>query len=415
MSSLFRKEALEHRKDRLYGEVVLLQPLSITILVSVVVVISLAILTILFWGTYARKESVHGYLLPDKGVIKIYAQQAGVTVSNITVEEGDTVKEGQPLVSLLSERSMQGGSDIDTVQLHEIELSLAHSLEQIDSQNKLASSQTAQLKIQIQNLKSEIKQIEQNLQIQREKVQILEERVKSIKTLVDNKTFPAIDYQKIVEELLNAKQGYQQLLSTKATKDSALIQATSELDQLPFKLNSQVRDIENKISELKQRQAEIRGRRGLEIRSPINGRITGVQAREGQTATNNAPLLSIIPKDAVLQAELFVPSRAIGFIQPGQTVRIRFEAFPYQRFGIYEGTVAVISKHVLLPQELPIPLELKEPVYRVTVDLKHQFVMAYGREFPLQSGMILDADIILEKQTLFRWILDPLISLKGRF
>jgi len=110
-----------------------------------------------------------------------------------------------------------------------------------------------------------------------------------------------------------------------------------------------------------------------------------------------------------------VPSRAIGFVTQGQTVRIRFDAFPYQRFGIYEGQVAVISKHVLLPQELPIPFaDLKEPVYRITVNLKKQYVMAYGKQFPLQAGMSLDADIILEKQTLFRWILDPLISLKGR-
>jgi membrane fusion protein len=219
----------------------------------------------------------------------------------------------------------------------------------------------------------------------------------------------------MVEEYLVQKQRYQELLSSKSAKQNALAQSESELDQLPIKSKSRISEIENNISELKQRYAEIKGRRGLEIRSPITGMITAVQAREGQQANNNTPLLAIIPKDAQMQAELFVPSRAIGFITKGQIVRIRYDAFPYQRFGIYEGTVVVISKHVLLPQELPIPLDLKEPVYRITVNLKNQNVMAYGKEFPLQAGMSLDADIILEKQTLFRWILDPLISLKGRF
>ncbi|MBS0287637.1 MAG: HlyD family efflux transporter periplasmic adaptor subunit [Proteobacteria bacterium] len=414
-SSLFRKEALEHRKDRLYGDVVLLQPLSMTILVSAVVVICMLILTILFWGTYARKESVHGYLLPDKGIVKTYAPQAGVTIAKVHVREGDEVTEGQVLITLLSERSIQGGSDIDTLQLQEIESSLSHQLERINGEKTLLTAQAAQLQQQMESLKTEIGQISQNLKTQQDKVHILESRVEAGKKLLDSKNISQLEYQKMVEELINQKQRYQELLSAKSSKESTIIQAKSELEQLPIKSKSRINELENNISELKQRQAEIKGRRSLEIRAPITGTITGIQAREGQTATNNAPLLAIIPKGAVMQAELFVPSRAIGFISPGQTVRIRYEAFPYQRFGIYEGKVTVISKHVLLPQELPIPLELKEPVYRVTVLLSQQNVMAYGKDFPLQAGMSLDADIILEKQTLFKWILDPIISLKGRF
>lgn len=414
-SSLFRKEALEHRKDRLYGDVVLLQPLSMTLLVSAVVVICMLILTILFWGTYARKESVHGYLLPDKGIVKTYAPQAGVTIAKVHVREGDEVTEGQVLITLLSERSIQGGSDIDTLQLHEIESSLAHQLERINGEKSLLVAQAAQLQQQIESLKTEIGQISQNLKTQQDKLHILESRVEAGKKLLDSKNISQLEYQKMVEELINQKQRYQELLSAKSSKESTVIQAKSELEQLPIKSKSRINELENNISELKQRQAEIKGRRSLEIRATITGTITGIQAREGQTATNNAPLLAIIPKGALMQAELFVPSRAIGFISPGQTVRIRYEAFPYQRFGIYEGKVAVISKHVLLPQELPIPLELKEPVYSVTVLLNQQNVMAYGKDFPLQAGMSLDADIILEKQTLFKWILDPLISLKGRF
>ncbi len=414
-SDLFRKEALEHRKDRLYGDVVLLQPFSMTILVSAAVVICLLVLAILFWGTYARKETVHGYLLPDKGIVKTYPTQAG-TISKIFVREGDEVKEGQPLITILSERSMQGGSDIDTLQLQEIEATLAHQYDRIKSDNSLQTAKAGQLKSQIDGLKKELGQIEQNLKTQQERLAILQSRVDNGKKLLDNKNLSQLDYQKLVEDLLNHKQHYQDLLSKKASNQNTLAQTISELEQLPIKSKSSIHEIENNISELKQRQAEIKGRRGIELRAPISGTVTAVQAREGQVANNNnVPLLAIIPKDAVMQAELFVPSRAIGFITQGQTVRIRFDAFPYQRFGIYEGQVAVISKHVLLPQELPIPFpDLKEPVYRITVNLKKQYVMAYGKQFPLQAGMSLDADIILEKQTLFRWILDPLISLKGR-
>ena len=125
--------------------------------------------------------------------------------------------------------------------------------------------------------------------------------------------------------------------------------------------------------------------------------------------------MAIIPNNAKLQVELFVPTRAVGFLEIDQKVRVRFDAFPYQRYGIFAGKVKSISKHVLLPQELNVPLELNEAVYRVVVELDQQDIIAYGKHFPLQAGMTLEADIILDRQSLFEWILDPLFSLKGRF
>lgn len=413
-SSLFRKEALEHRKDRLYGDVILLQPLSMTMLIGVVVFISLMILAILFWGTYARKETVRGYLIPDKGIVKTYAPQAG-TISKIHVNEGDEVVIGQTLITILSERSMQGGSDIDTLLLHELEATQKHQLERIKGEESLLASETARLLTQIQSLQKELEQIEQSLRTQEDRNQILESRIAGAKKLLDSKNISQNEYQKLVEESLVQKQQYQELLRGKGSRQSTLAQTQSELEQLPIKYKAHIHEIENAISELKQRYAEVQGRHTVEIRSPIAGMVTALQAREGQMQTTNTPLLALMPKDATLQVELFLPSRAIGFIAPGQTVRIRYDAFPYQRFGIYEGKVEVISKHVLLPSELPVPLELKEPVYRITVDLKNQHVNAYGKTLPLQAGMSLEADIILEKQTLFEWILDPLVSLKGRF
>jgi len=410
---LFRKEALEHRKDRLFGEVILLQPLSITVLVGIVAFICTLIVAILLWGTYARKETVQGYLLPDKGIVKAYTPQPG-TITKVFVREGDAVKENQPLIAILSERSLQNGKNMDTVLLQELEATKLHQEERIKGEKALFSSETIRLQGQINGLKKELDQIEESLRTQEDRLSILESRVKGAKKLYDNKNLSEHDYQKLYEELLVQKQQYQELLRRKLSSENTFAQAKTELEQLPIKSTARIADIENAISELKQRHAEIEGRHALEIRAPIAGTITALQVKEGQWQANNMPLLAIMPHDAFLQVELFVPSRAIGFVAPHQTVRIRYHAFPYQRFGIYEGEIAFVSKHVLLPSELPVPLELKEPVYRVTVNLKQQHVNAYGKDFPLQAGMSLEADIILDKQTLFQWIFNPLISLKGR-
>ena len=413
-SSLFRPEALEHRKDRLYGDVILIQPLSMMVLVGAAVFICVFILAILFWGTYARKETVKGFLVPDKGIVRIYAYQPG-TLARILVEEGDKVKEGQPLATILSERGLQGGENIETVKIKEVESTIAHKLETIKGEQELLVSEKASLEAQLNGLRKELIQLDQSIKNQEQRLQISEKRVQGAKKLLDKKNISDIEYQQLVEALLEQKQSYQNLVSSKGIKQSNLSQLQLALEQLPIRSKAKIADLENSISDLKNQSAEIKGHHTIEVRAPIGGLVTAINAKEGQFQTQQTPLLAIIPEGAVLQAELYLPSRAIGFISKGQTVRLRYEAFPYQRFGIYEGKISEISQHALLPAELSVPMEIKEPVYRIKVDLDKQIVMAYKRPISLQAGMSLDADIILEKRTLFQWILDPLFSLRGRF
>jgi membrane fusion protein len=122
--------------------------------------------------------------------------------------------------------------------------------------------------------------------------------------------------------------------------------------------------------------------------------------------------MEIIPNDSILQAELFVPARAIGFVRPGQKVRILYEAFPYQQFGTYGGRVYEVSQTILTKSDTSVPIELKEPAYRVKVALDRLDVDAYGKKMPLAPDMLLRADILLEKRSLMRWFLDPLLSLR---
>ena len=90
---------------------------------------------------------------------------------------------------------------------------------------------------------------------------------------------------------------------------------------------------------------------------------------------------------------------------------LRYEAYPYQKFGHYEGVVASISRSAVNPGELPPQLaavggmtgSATEPVYLITVQLARQTVTAYGRQVDLQPGMRLEADIALETRRLAQW------------
>ena len=124
--------------------------------------------------------------------------------------------------------------------------------------------------------------------------------------------------------------------------------------------------------------------------------------------------MSILPAGAELEAYLLVPTRAAGFIRTAQTVALRYQAFPYQRFGHYLGEVREVGRTIIQPNEASIPVQVQEPVYRVTVRLPRQHVVAYGQSLALRSGMLLDADVWIDRRRLIEWIFDPLLSVAGR-
>jgi membrane fusion protein len=111
-----------------------------------------------------------------------------------------------------------------------------------------------------------------------------------------------------------------------------------------------------------------------------------------------------------------VPSRAIGFIEPGSRVVLRYQAFAYQKFGQQYGRVADVSRSALTPTEVNalVGQQPREPVYQVKVTLDSQQVLAYGKPEPVKPGMALDADILMERRRLIEWVFEPLYGMAQR-
>lgn len=212
--------------------------------------------------------------------------------------------------------------------------------------------------------------------------------------------------------LLAELQSLERDLSNQQHQQSGI---ASQRQQLQDDELNQRQALQAELSTLAQQIAELYGRKAYVITAERDGTITALQASEGQNAPQDVPLATLLPEGNDLLAELLVPTRAIGFIEPGQTINIRYSAFPYQKFGLYQGEVAQVSDHVLLPNEWRhAPISTQEPMYRVTATLNEQSVLAFGQSSPLRPGILLEADITLGQRTLVQWLLEPLYSLKGR-
>jgi len=211
---------------------------------------------------------------------------------------------------------------------------------------------------------------------------------------------------------LEQKQNLNSLNQQLAARQNQLTDTRYSLQQLPTVMAGKIQGLRSELATNEQRIAEIGGRRAYVIRAPAAGRVSMLQANVGQFAEPRRLQMEIVPNDSVLQAELFVPTRAIGFMQLGQEVRILYDAFPYQQFGTYSGRIVKISQTILTKSDTFGPIELKEPAYKVTAALDRPDIDAYRKKIPLQADMLLRADIILEKRSLISWLLDPLLSVR---
>jgi membrane fusion protein len=186
--------------------------------------------------------------------------------------------------------------------------------------------------------------------------------------------------------------------------------ANQQLAQLPIEFTTKRNDIERQIAIVDQSIAQNDTQGEIVQRAARDGVVSTILFGAGQMVNAGQPLMSILPLDSPLQAQLLVPSRAIGFIKQGGRVVLRYDAFPYQKFGQQYGSVTDVSRSALTPAEIRslIGEEAQTPLYRVQVALDRQYVVAYGKDETIKPGMSLNADILLDRRTLLEWVFAPL-------
>ncbi|SOE95142.1 type I secretion membrane fusion protein, HlyD family [Burkholderia sp. D7] len=146
----------------------------------------------------------------------------------------------------------------------------------------------------------------------------------------------------------------------------------------------------------------------LLILAPVSGVITDVTSTQpGDKIQANTPLGGIAPKDArpVLKIEIAEHDRA--FLREGQAVKLKFNAFPYQRYGVIDGTLEFIS-----PATKPSP-ETKQPVYEGRVTLSRDYYQVADTRYPLRYGMTATAEIVVRERRLIDLGLDPFRQVAG--
>lgn len=415
--SLFRKEAISHQNERLTGTITLAQPLSIKLTVLILVSIAIGIVAFLFSAEYSRKETVRGFLMPNKGVIKSFANQGG-TIEKLWVKEGDKVVKGQSLATIIVQQNNSHGIDLSTQLAEQLNAQEHLLIDEISQHQTLKIQELSNLHAQNIALDNEKIALEEQLSLADEKLTLLSEQQLDFNQLNKNGYVSNLEKDRQQQALLEAKQEKQNIARLLLQHQNQLNQLTFNIQNIPQQYTLRINNLKRQQADLQRQLAQVASNYKYTITASNSGVVTGVQVVEGETLSqSNAqskPLLHILPEGSELIAELLLPTRSAGFIQVGNNTRLRFDAFPYQRFGFINSKITRIDQTLITPNEIQLPIALQEPVYRLRAKLNQQQMEAFGKAFDLKSGMLFEADIMLEQRTLIEWLLEPIYSLKGR-
>jgi membrane fusion protein len=418
VGSLFRPEALEHRDRDWLGSIQLTRPVSLSILTWFAVLVAASVVAYLVLGEYTRKARVAGYLVPDRGVIRLVAPQPATVVESHATD-GRTVHRGDVLFVLdVGQATLSGDTQLAVQSsLASRERSLQGAARQ---RSLLEQSQLDALDRQADAMRRELDSMAVETDLQRQRLALAQQAQAQYESLRNQNFVSAAQVRAKAEDVLNVKAQLQSLERQRTAHLREIAALQAQRRDLPLRAQAAQGDIAREISALAQQAAESEARQRVVVRAPEDGVLSGVLAEPGQAVTPAVALASLLPAGAKLQAQLFAPSSAVGFVRADQTVELRYQAFPYQKFGHQAGEVVQVSRSPLQASELAglsLPAAASasgEPLYRITVRLDRQSVVAYGQAQALAPGMQLEADVLLDRRRLIEWLFEPVLGIAGR-
>lgn len=409
-SSLFRQEVLAARSDTSAGPALTIRPVGAGPLTLFFAALCAAVLLLLVLGSYTKKERVQGVVRPLAAVAAVVTPSAGV-VQRVHVSEGQQVKAGQPLVEIGNDRYSDEGN---TATMLEDKLSAQRERMQAQGHHQSEAHQAAltALAQRIEQARYDLATLDEETRLLTQQIDASQAMLRQLEPLMAERIISSVQIEQQRQTLLEQTARLQGLKRQRAAAAAAMAQASGERARLSAIHASDSAGLAREQLALEQEQLQRRGARVVVLRAPIDGVVSGLMASPGLAVPAQQALASVMPVGSTMEAVLHVPSTAIGFIREGQAVRVSYDAFPYQRFGQYHGTVRTVSRtDVSLPHA-----DSRDPraYFLVRVALQRPTVEAYGKAIPLKAGQTLTADIEIDRQRLIRWMLDPLYAFGGK-
>ena len=360
---------------------------------------------------YARKETVRGWLVSEQGVVRITHGTSAI-VESVLRKAGDEVRQGDAIAHFSTEEMLGNGEASTSGILAE----LHDQLEQTDSRESLLrneiAAQHAALERQVRGIAKEIVDVGEQIREQHSRVSRAAENLDRVQHIRNSGALTEVEFLRQEDDVaaMRLTLGRLRQEHNRLNRErQGFLAAQAGLD---FELENGIASLATARAELRQRITVQEQRRLVVLQAPIDGTLATLDVVAGTRVRSQQLIATIVPLQSPLAADVYVPSRAIGLIREGQVVRLLYDAFPHEQFGVASGNVESIAGFVSLPADVPQTFGVREAAYKVRIAVNADYVTDRTGRYALRPGMSLGAEIVLEKRSLAEWLLAPF---RGRF
>lgn len=417
-SALFRPEALAYLDRSADGRVMLARPVSHTVLTGLICAFLVGCVVLASWATYRRSDGARGVLVYARDNVRVHATEAG-RVGEVLVESGARVEAGDRLLVVDSASFDIGGVRISSRSAEQLAASVRLLREQKSLLGRRHEARLREIEVRISRVRRQLRVHRDLAKLSVSKRELLEREVKAAKALEADGSVSRVTARRKALELLDMDLSLERIDGERLGLEADLEGLRAERVREGTERAQAEAEIDLKIVEIEERLVRVGSDDLRAIKAPISGVVADLRVGRGDRIEPRKTLMLILPdareEAPVLEAEVYVPPKAMGFVRLGQPVRLQLEAFPYQKYGFQKGTVRMASESTFLAEDIDEAVGVDGPFYRVRVELAAQSVFADGEARALRPGMTLEANLLGEERSLLAWLFEPAIAAGKRF
>jgi len=412
---LFRQEAVSAQNSKTQGRLLMTPKPAFMLLTTAIFIWVVAVITYMNTTSFSRKASVLGWLEPATGVFKLYPDMRRGTVTRVLVNEGDAVEAGTPLLEITYSKQSETGERASSMLLKELNAKQQRLQNTIDRLEALHIANTNAMNETLAALQQSFEAQSNITALAQKQWSLAKVSLEKAQTLQLKGHISASEFDNQTLQYLSAEQQFKLAQQDKRKEFIAINTLQREIERLPQQHANELANFKNTLSDVTQQIVLHNEQTKETVYAPKAGIVSGMNLQPGHIVDGSNLLLTLLPQDNDIQAKILVPVRSAGFVDIGQALHIRYDAFPYQKFGVQQGLVKSVSHTVLIPGDLNnAPIPINEPTYLVTASINSQEILAYGKTVGLRAGMTFSADVELSNRTLMEWLLEPLYSVIGK-
>ena len=414
---LFRTQAIMHKSSGNKGSPLIYQPGYLRAAIIMLVAIVLTASVLISQMNYKTTVPVRGNLHSVSGSIKVHVPVVG-RIDSIAVVPGQSVKQGDVLAHIVSQQYDIQATIKQALLKEQLNQQRSFLTDEERLQQQAQTDEQDRLEMNQLSLHQSQQLVDSEMALLQEQIALGEKNLDAQQLLLERGGISRLQVDQFASNVLSLKRQAEELEQRSQQIQNQQSDMQLQLEQLPQKYAQMALEMRRQVAQLDNQLKQLDNERAITLVAPEDGIVTTITATANQLTNPQEPLLYISPQQNELEAVLYVPSRAMGKVEPGQQVLMSYDAYDHQNFGRQESAISSISRNSVDPREHLFPIaDLREPVYLVKAKLSQQYVggSSEGDEiYRLQEGSLFTAEIVTADMSLIEHLFEPLLKLRRK-